>query len=195
MEKSKAIAFLLILLLGLNIFLAKVYFDAQSERVEIEKAIIMNEFSERTKEWRNFMQFVAILSASNEEDFPIAEEEANLYWELAKPMESVIMKVTDKVYPKYPLYNEYLVFLTEFDLKYEATINRFKSKLPLMSKAQLITFSNQMEEGYSLFIKEAIGEWSVSYDKLDINFEPQKYKLNQVIEKLALINQELEGIE
>ncbi|MCC5910096.1 MAG: hypothetical protein JJT76_06630 [Clostridiaceae bacterium] len=196
MERIKIITTLLILSLVLNIFLVKNYFDEQSEKVELEKVIIMNEFSQRAKEWRNLTQFVTNLSASNDIDFPISEEESDLYWELATPMKSVIMKTTDKVNPIHPLYNEYVAFLIEFDLKYEAIINRFKSKLPLMSKAQLINFSNQLEEGYSLFIGDAMGHhWSIRTDKLDINFEPQKYKLDQVIEKLTLIREELEALE
>ena len=190
MKKNKVITVVLIFSILLNIFL---YLDSKSDKVEIEKVIIMNEFSDRAKEWRNFLQFVSNLPAKSIEDFPISKEESNLYWELAKSDESVIMKVSDKVDAYYSSYNEYMEFFTKFDIEYRKIVTLFKSKLPLMNKEDLITFSSSLNKSYDLFIREAIGNWSRGNgNKLDINFEPQKEKLNQVIEELTLVVEELE---
>ncbi|KAB3530922.1 hypothetical protein F8154_13460 [Alkaliphilus pronyensis] len=195
MNKRKALTVLLILLIVVNIFIINDYYDIQMEKTQLEKAIIMNEFSERAKAWRNFIQFTGNLSSKKEKYFPIAEEESKIHWELAKPMESIIVKVTDKVNPNYSSYSEYLMFLEKFDLEYEAIINLFKLKLPSMSKDQVISFSSQLDEAYSFFIGEAIGEWTVGGDGyLDIKFEPAKDKLNLVIEMMILIKEEIESI-
>lgn len=195
MNKARVITAMLILSILLNAFLLKAYSDGQSHQIELEKAIIMNEFSERAKEWRNFKTFVSKLAEKEDEHFPISEKQSNLYWELATPMKSVIMKVTDKVNPEYISYNEYLIFINKFDLEYKAIVDSFQTKLPSMSKEEVITFANQLDETYNFFMGEAMGQWSVGGGpNLDIRFEPQVEQLNQVTEELALINKELEDI-
>ena len=194
MRKIQVIAGLLILSFMLNVFISGAYFQNRSERIELEKGIIMNEFSERARELRNFMHFTSSLSERNDETLPVTEEEASLYWELANPGQSVVIKITDKVTPVYPLYSGYTAFLRNFDREYQAVNNRFKEKLPLMTQAELVTFSGRINETYDFFMK-SIGRWSISGQNLEINFEPSQDKLDQLIGKLVLTGEWLGNVE
>ena len=196
MNRIKIITGFLVFSFLLNVFLLTVFVERQSTNIEREKVIIMNEFSERAKEWRNFTQFVNRLSEKENEHFPIKKEESDLYWELAKPMESIIMKTTDQLDADYDLYGNYVDFFIKYDVAYSAIINLFKSRLPLMKRDQMLRLSTQLDESYDLFIREAIGDWSVSgQSRLDIHFEPKEEKLNLVIQKLAAMKEEIESIE
>ncbi len=154
----------------------------------LKNAIIINEFSERAKEWRNFNGFIKDLSKQEMDSFPVSEKQANMYWELANPMESVVSKSTE-----YILKNEYSSFIISFDKKYEDVINAFKEKLPLMKKEQVISLEKKMDEAYKNFIGK--GEWSIRQPQTKINIDFKKENLNLVIEQLTSIDKKLQSIE
>jgi hypothetical protein len=198
MNRNKIIVVCLIISLLVNTFLLKNYFDGHSNQIELEKAILMNEYSERAKEWLKFTSFLKTLLRIDDKHFPISEEQSRLYGILATPAEPVyIPKVTHNIRADYELYNDYSRFIIEFDREYAAIVNRFKSKSPLMDKDQLLALINRLDETYDLFMDKAVGDWRVSRTgkKFDIRFEPQKEILDEVIQELMLIHEELEAIE
>jgi hypothetical protein len=198
MNRNKIIVVCLILSLVVNTFLLKKYFDGHSIHVELEKGILMNEYSERAKEWLKFKSFIKTLLRIDDEHFPISEEQSRLYGILATLAEPVyIPKVTHYIRADYELYNDYSRFIIEFDREYAAIVNGFNSKLPLMDKDQLLAFVNHLDETYELFMDKAVGDWRVSRTgkKFDIRFEPQKEILDEVIQELMLIREELEALE
>lgn len=197
MNKNSVIAVCLILSLVVNAFLLKMYFDAKHNQVTLEKGIIMNEFIEREKGLRNFRAYVGELAAQDDEHVPISEEQSSLDWLLAFSIESEIMKGTYEIQADYEHYDDYLGFIQEFDKEYKAIGNHFKSRLPLMTKEQLADFSSHLNETYDLFKMKALRDWRISRSgkKVDIQFEPPKEILNQVLQELMSIREELEALE
>ncbi|QMV42335.1 hypothetical protein [Cohnella cholangitidis] len=195
MNKNSVIAACLILSLVGNAFLLKMYFDAKHNQVTLEKGIVMNEFIEREKELRNFRAFVSELAADDDERVPISEEQSSLYWLLAFPLESIIMKGTYEIQADYEHYDDYIGFIREFDQEYKAIGNHFKSKLPLMTKEQLADFAFRLDGTYELLMNQALRDWKISRKdkKVDIRFEPRKEILDQVIQELMSIREELEA--
>ncbi|KGX89479.1 hypothetical protein [Pontibacillus marinus] len=192
MNKNKWIKLLLVLSLISNTIFFYLVFNMKSNNENQEEllknAIIINEFSERAKEWRNFNGFIKDLSKQEMDSFPVSEKQANMYWELANPMESVVSKSTE-----YILKNEYSSFIISFDKKYEDVINAFKEKLPLMKKEQVISLEKKMDEAYKNFIGK--GEWSIRQPQTKINIDFKKENLNLVIEQLTSIDKKLQSIE
>lgn len=101
MNKNNWIKVLLVLSLLSNTIFIYVVFNSKTNKDNQEEllknAIIINEFSERAKEWRNFNDFIKELSKQEEDSFPVLEKQSDMYWELAKPMQSVILKSTHYV--------------------------------------------------------------------------------------------------
>lgn len=200
MKRNKVIVSLLLLLfvasLLLNGLLLKRYYDQQSNKIEIEKAIIMNEFSERTKEWRNFNSFLRQLTELGEEQFPFTKEQSNLYWELVVPMESVVMKASSYIRETdYSSFDDYQTFINQFDHEYKAIVTGFKSRLPLMNIDQLLELSSQLDETYNMYMGEALVDWGIGSPEFYVVFEPEKEKLEEVINELKLVREYLEAIK
>jgi len=197
MTKNGVIAVCLFFSLVANAFLLKIYFDDKHNQRMLEKGIMMNEFIEREKGLRNFRAFVGELAAKYDKHDSISEEQANLYWLLATPLRSIIPKGTDEIQAGYEQFNNHKEFIREFDKEHEAINVLFKSKLPLMTKEQLIAFSSHLNETYDLLMEKALRDWRISRtgNKVDIRFEPPKEILNQVLQELASIREELEAVE
>ncbi|WP_156289530.1 hypothetical protein [Oceanobacillus salinisoli] len=194
MNKVRVIVILLILSLIVNGVQFYLYENKQSESIDLEKVIIINEFSERAKNWRNFNQFIDNLSQKEKLDSPISQLQSDLYWELAKHNQSIILKGTKYVSDnaEYSNYSDYLQFINDFDREYEAIINRFKTKITLMNNEQLVKLSSDLDVVYKLYINDGIGEFSIGEN---IQFEPNKEILSKVINELILIKEDLEAIE
>ncbi|MGM0885296.1 MAG: hypothetical protein ACQEXQ_30190 [Bacillota bacterium] len=195
MIRNRVIVVCLILSLLVNTFLLIIYFGGKSNQIELENAILMNEFVEREKEWRHFRAFIGKLAENNNEHFPITPQQSELYWILATPEGSVIMKATHSIRDaEYEFYNHYSSFIIDFDTEYATMVRSLESKLSIMNNVQLEAISNHLDEAYDLY-KKSLDGWSVrsSNKKFDIQFEPQKEELNQVIQELMLIREELEG--
>lgn len=200
MKRTEVIIVLLLILsvasLLFNGFLLKEYYHQQSNKIEIEKALIMNEFSERTKEWRTFNSFLRQLTKLDVEQFPISKEQSNLYWELAFPAESIVMKATSYIREAdYDSYNDYGAFINQFDSEFKLVVTQFKSILPLMNRDQLNELTSQLDETYDMYINEALINWGIGYPEFFVNFEPDKEKLEEVINELKLVRENLEAIK
>lgn len=199
MKNNKALMALLILLIVSLLFnglLLKGYIDKKKNKIEIEKGLIMNEFSQRTKEWRNFNKFLRELKELSEEQFPINKEQSNFYWSLTIPEESVIMKSTkylDEAH--YISNNDYLRFISEFDYEYEWIVDLFRNKLPRMNRDQVKGISSRLDKTYKKYMNEGIGEWGINRPNLYIDFEPNMEVLEEVIKELDLIRDYLDKIK
>lgn len=198
MKRSIVIVILVMLFvvsLSSNGLLIKGYQDKKAMKIEVEKAMIMNAYSERTKEWRNFNTFIRQLSEANDDQFPISDEQSRLYRALATPMESVVLQVTSIGEPDYDSFNESMHFLSQFDREYQLIVKRFNSKLPIMTKDELLNLSSELDATYRLYMNEALVNWGIGSPEFSVRFEPHKEKLTEVIKQLKLIREDLEAIE
>lgn len=189
----KGLIVLLILSLGINGFL---FLNGKSKQKELESAILMNEFVDREKELRIFKAFIDEIT-DNGNGFPYSnEEQADLYWILEQPYISEIPKVTHDIRnADFELYKSYSDFLIEFDSACNKIVKSLKTKLSLMDKAQLVTLSNRLDTIYNSFTYSLEG-WSVHsiVNKFDVQFEPQKELLDDVLKQLDAVFEELENL-
>lgn len=187
----EGVIILLILSLGINGFL---FLNGKSKQKELESAILMNEFVDREKELRIFKAFINEI-ADDDDVFPyFNEEQSDLYWILEQPCYNVMPKVTHDIRnADLELYNTYSDFLIEFDSACNRIVNSLKTKLPLMDKEQLLTLSNRLDTIYNSFTNSLKG-WSVhsSVNKFDVQFEPQRELLDDVLKELEVVFEELE---
>lgn len=189
MKKLSIVVLLILSLISNCVLIIKIFnTNTYMEKQEtlLENALVINEFSERAKEWRNFNDFIRELPKSG--SFPVSESQSEVYWELAKPMESVVLKSTD-----YVLDNEFTSFIFSYDKTYKDMINTFKEKLPLMNQKQLIEMSKALDDAYRDFVGK--GEWVISVPDTKINVDFQKEDLDSVIEKLNSIHLQLQSVE
>jgi hypothetical protein len=189
----KGLIILLILSLGINGFL---FLNGKSKQKELETAILMNEFGDREKELRIFKAFISELADKGDVLPYLNEEHADLYWILAVPYTSVIPKVTNDLRnAEWELFKNYSNFIIEFDSVYEKIIKSLETKLPVMDKEQLKTLSNHLVTIYNLFTNSLEG-WSVysNAQKFDVQFEPQREKLDEVLKELESLLVELESL-
>ncbi|WP_044022215.1 hypothetical protein [Bacillus sp. SG-1] len=170
--------------LGILLFNTNTYLEKQETL--LENAIVINEFSERAKEWRNFNDFIRELSRSG--SFPVSDSQSDVYWELAKPMESVVLKSTD-----YVLDHEHSSFILTFDETFEDIIDTFKEKLPLINQEQLIETSKALDDAYRDLVGK--GEWGISLPDTMITMNFQQENLDSVIEKLNSIHFQLLSVK
>lgn len=189
----KGLIFLLIVSLGINGFL---FLNGKSKQKELESAILMNEFVDREKELRIFKAFIVEI-ADNGDVFPyFNEEQSDLYWILEEPYISVMPKVTRDIRnAELKLYKTYSDFLIEFDSACKRIVKSLKTKLPLMDKEQQVTLSNHLDTIYNSFTYSLEG-WSVhsSVNKFDVQFEPKRELLDDVLKELEAVFEELESL-
>jgi hypothetical protein len=196
--KKVRLALIIILFLSLifNGFQFYLYSNERNERIMIEKSLLMNEFSDRAEKWRNFNQFVIQILHEDDINYPISKQQSDIYYELAKHEMSVIQKQTNSVgvFAISPSYSEYNQFISEFDQVFEAIVQRFNGKLPLLNGEQLIELSNELEESYKLFMNDGVGEFGTSSNG-SVMFEPDVKTLDKVIERLSSIQKNLEAVK
>lgn len=189
----KRLIILLILSLGVNGFL---FLNGKSKQKELNSAILMNEFVDREKELRILKAFIDEI-AENGDVFPyFNKEQSDLYWILEQPYISVMPKVTHDIRnADLELYKTYSDFLIEFDSACERIVKSLKTKLSLMDKEQLVSLSNRLDTIYNSFTYSLKG-WSVhsSVNKFDVQFEPQRELLDEVLKELELVFEELESL-
>lgn len=198
MNRHKIIIVCLTCSLLLNVFFLIIYLNEKSNNINLEKAILLNEYSERTKEWLKFTSVMKELLRNNDELIPISEEYSFYYGLLATPSEPVyVPKVTHNIIADYDFYDGYASFIIEFDREYKAIMNLFTSKLPSMDKDQLSDFVNDLDETYDFYLDKGVGDWEISRSgkEFDIQFEPHKEVLDEVIQELILIREKLETLE
>jgi len=184
---------LLILSLGINGFL---FLNGKSKQKELNSAILMNEFVDREKELRVFKVFIDEI-ADNDDVYPyFNEEQSDLYWILEQPYIFVMPKVTHDIRnAELELYKTYSDFLIEFDSACKRIVKSLKTKLSLMDKEQLVTLSNRLDTIYNSFTYSLEG-WSVhsSVNKFDVQFDPQRELLDEVLKELEMVFEELESL-
>ncbi|WP_337099134.1 hypothetical protein [Paenibacillus sp. YIM B09110] len=194
----KGLIILLILSIGINGFL---FVNGKSKQKELENAIIMNEFENREKELRILKSFIDEI-ANNSDGYPYYnDEQSDLYWILEQPYISVMPNVTGHIKSvEWDLFLTYSDFLVEFDSACKRIVESLKTKLPLMSKEQLVTLSNRLDTIYVSFTHSLEG-WGVSsltirtsVNKLDVQFEPQIELLDEVLQELEAVFEELESL-
>lgn len=200
MNKVKLASIILLLLsLIFNVFQFYQYLNEQDERILIEKSLLMNEFSDRAEKWRNFNQFIFKILEEEDINYPINKQQSDIYYELAKHEVSILQNQTNSVgsLAISPYYGEYAQFISEFDQEFEAIVQRFYSKLPLLNREQLIKLSNEIEGVYKFYMNDAIGEFgsgSSGSVMVSVMFEPDIKKLDKVIDELSSIRKSLEAI-
>ena len=192
------LAFIILLFVSLifNGFQFYLYSNEQNERIMMEKSLLMNEFSDRAEKWRNFNQFVIQILHEDDINYPISKQQSDIYYELAKHEMSVIQKQTNSIsgFAISLSYSDYAQFISEFDQVFEALVQRFNSKLPLLNREQLVELSNELEESYKLFINDAVGEFGTSSNG-SVMFEPDVKTLDKVIDKLSSFQKHLEAVK
>lgn len=188
----KGLIVFIILLLGINGFL---FLNGKSKQKELESAILMNEFVDREKELRIFKAFIQEIA--DNDAFPyFNEEQSDLFWILEQPYISVMPKVTHDIRnANLKWYKTYSDFLIEFDSVCNKIVKSLKTKLSLMDKEQLVSLSNRLDTIYNSF-KHSLEGWSVhsSVYKFDVQFEPQRERLEDVLIELDAVFEELENL-
>jgi|GEM_PF-2754321 hypothetical protein len=187
----KGLVILLILSVGINGFL---FLKGKSKQKELESAILMNEFVDREKDLRIFKAFIEEIADNGN---VVNEEQSDLYWILEQPYISVMPKVTHDIRnADLELYKTYSDFLIEFDSVCNRIVKSLKTKLPLMDKEQLATLSNRLDTIYNSFTYSLEG-WSIhsSVNKFDVHFEPQRERLDGVLNELKAVLDEIEALK
>ncbi|QHT58765.1 hypothetical protein GXP70_01420 [Paenibacillus lycopersici] len=197
MSKNGVIACCLFLSLIVNAYLAKAYFDGRSNRVALEKGILMNEFIDREKKLGNFRALVVQLAAKSDKLAPVSQEQLSAYRLLASPGDSTIMSPTYEFRAKYEPYDDDLAFLQQFDSEYKGVVDGFITKLPFMNKEQLAAAAKHMDAICDLYMDQALRDWMIRRNgsKVHIRFNPPQAVLNQVIQELRSIREELEAVQ
>ncbi|PKR77618.1 hypothetical protein CEY16_06690 [Halalkalibacillus sediminis] len=189
-KTNKWIRIILALSVGVSIAFIAFYFDQEAKNEEeiqnLEHAILMNEMNSFTEGWRNLNQYLE--AAVEESNLPEDEAQAEVVWELGKPLESVVRNTTDVA-----LENERSKLILQLNDQYQKMYDLVFEKIPAMNEEQIGNFHESSEESYTNLVRSS--EWNVRYPEGRIMMDLSTEDLESVSNEIDLLIIELQEIE
>ncbi len=181
-NKMSIIIFLLILVLCVSVINSNQLND-QVER--LETVVIMEEFSQLARKWRNFNNFTKELVLEVQAEGTLNSIQVNGYRELGLPQASVILESSNL-----NLKSEYRPFIIQFNKEFNMLYDRFFRRLPDLTVNELEHIHRILEAEYVKFINS--GDWVLDQDGKNTVLSFEMNVLDEVLKEIIEIKNQLE---
>lgn|GEM_PF-3610816 len=184
-SKNLLSGIIIVLIFGLSISI--ISRSQLIKKVEnLEKAIIMGEFSQLAKDWRNFNNFTKELAIEMREvQNPLNPHQIKGSKELGLPKASVILESRSLI-----IDSEYRHFINQFNQEFNVLYDRFFRSLPNSTADEIDAIYRAMDATYIKFISSGI--WTLDQEGKNTIISFDMDALSEVLNEIIAIKNQLE---